>query len=109
MPISQPTFKPSDVTVDVANAESIKITNFNILLALTEYSHTLENNLKQLTVKSRSAVNLNLSFSVGQTLINYLSLKKGNVLHLKDLDFNNMTLYMNADASTVVEIVELYI
>lgn len=106
MPISQPTFKPSDVTVTLAN--NPLITNLSIPIINTEVSHALQNGLRKLMVKSRSHAILKLSFFSGESATKYITLKPANVLVVDEIDFLSKSIYVQSDTVTTLEILELY-
>lgn len=102
MPISQPTFKP-EVRI---GATDVTITNLSV--GTTETSHSLQTGLRKLIIRSRDKAELYISFIVGGTATNFITLKKGCVLEMSDLEFDSKTLYIKADLSNTVEIVETF-
>jgi hypothetical protein len=107
-PIQQPTFQPV-LTVDIANSTDCKITHLPIVNAGEEYSLLLTNGLKQLRIKCQGSAVLKYSFTEGESLTNYFTIFKGTCDNLNDLDFNDKTLYIQSDKSSmVIEIMELY-
>lgn len=103
MPISQPTFKP----IVRSGATSVKITNLSV--GTTETSHALSDTLRKLVIRSRTAAELYIAFVSGDTTVSYLTIKKGCVLCLDGLEFTSQTLYIRADQSNTVEIVETFV
>lgn len=108
MTIASPTFKPSDVTVDIANSTDVSITNLSLPDINTEVSHTLNANLKQLTIRSRSLATIKIAFTISESATKYLTLKAGAVLELNDLDFSSKIIYLQSGTITIVEIFELH-
>lgn len=95
-------------SITVSGAQNIKITNLNVTSADTEFSHALTTNLRQLMVRSRVGADIQYCFVTGETNTKYMTISKGSVLELIDLDFSSKTLYLQADKTGIVEIQELY-
>lgn len=107
MPISQPTFKPGQITV--SGASSNLITNLLLTTANTEYSHVLQSGVRQIYIRSRNNSELKISFTLGESGTKYLTIPKFNSFHVNDISFSGVTLYLQASANNeVVEIFELY-
>jgi hypothetical protein len=107
MPITQPTFSPSDV--NISGATNSKITNLALAVAGTEYSLPLQTNLKQLMIKSRGNGVLKIAFTALDTSIKYITIYKGAVLTIDNLTFTGVTLYIQSSVNNdVAEILELY-
>jgi hypothetical protein len=101
-------FSTQTVTAKVSVAKSVFITNATATLAATEYSHVLQDNLKQLTVKARGSSKLQVAFVSGDSSLNYISIPKGAVLNMDTIDFSATTLYFqSSNASEIIEILEL--
>lgn len=84
------------------------ITNLPMATAGNEYSHALQDNVKQIIIKSRNRANVKIAFVSGETASNYITLWKGCDLVFTSLDLTGKVLYFNSDVnSTVMEIVEL--
>lgn len=109
MPISTPTFKPSGST-EIIGATKIAITNKSLPNADTEESHTLQTNLKQLIIKTRTAkAKLQLAFVATESSTQYVTIWPGVAFHIADLSLSGKTLYVQSNKdSTFIEIVELY-
>lgn len=85
------------------------ITNKTLALAGTEYAHTLQNNLKQLIISSRTRANVRIAFTLGGTATDYKTIWVGGATVIDNINFTGKTLYLRSDqASTIMEIVELY-
>lgn len=109
MPNLQPSFIPVASTVSVERSSEVLITNLSMPLANNEYSHTLQNKLHELIIKAREATRLKVAFVSGDSGILYLSIEKGAVLFLNDVDFTGKTLYIQSTvAGVTVEIMELF-
>ena len=106
MPISSPSFQPKDLTV--LGATQIKITNFDMPLANTEYSLVLQSGLKQIIIKSRNNSEIKICFVSGESNTNYVTIKPRAVLTLDGLSFSGFTLYSQTNTATIMEIVELF-
>lgn len=98
-------FSTQTVTAKVTAAKSVYITNAIATLAATEYSHVLQNNLKQLTVKARGNSKLQVAFVSGDSSLQYVSIPKGAALNLDAMDLSGTTLYYQA--STALEVIEI--
>lgn len=103
MAITQPTFRP----LVRSGASSIEITNLSV--GTTEVSHALQSTLRSLVIRSRDKAELYIAFVSGETTTKYLTIPKGCTLTLTDLEFDSKTLYIRADQSNDVEIVETYV
>lgn len=90
-------------------ANAMKITNLPLSIADTEYSHSLEDNLKQVLITNRMNANIKLAFIVNESGSNYFTIPKGCTLSMTDLDLDGKILYMQANTSSVVEIMEFYV
>lgn len=108
MTISQPTFKPTQVSVDIINSENALITNLSLSTINTEFSHALQAGLKGLIIRNRDRADTKITFTSGESGTKYLTLKGGSVLSLNDLDFSSKTIYAQSDTISVLEIMELY-
>lgn len=108
MPISSPTFKPSNVSVDIINAENPLITNLSISSIDTEFSHALQSGIKGLIIRNRNKVDTKIAFASGESATNYITLRGGSVLSLMDLDFTSKTIYVQSGTISILEILELY-
>ena len=106
--MSVTTVTSSGTAQTVLGAQSVAITNYNIAIASTEYSHSLQSNLKQLIIKPRGDARLQVSFASGESGTKYVTIPKGAVLNMSDLTFSGKTLYMQANKTGIVEIMELY-
>lgn len=89
-------------------ASTPKITNLVIGLAATEFSHVLNSNLRTLIIKARSRAELKIAFEVGESSTKYITISRGAVLTLNDLEFNSKTLYIQSDIAATIEILELH-
>ena len=107
MPISQPTFSPADVTV--IGATQNKITNLVMTVSGTEYSHSLQSNVKQLIIRSRGNGALQLAFTATESGTKYLTIPKGCSLFLGEIEFASSSLFLQSTSNNdVAEILELY-
>ena len=108
-PVAQQGFIPSEVTVKMSASENIKISNPTCTLADTEYNLVLTDNLKQLIIKCRGAAALKIAFTENQSGTAFISIPKGCVFTLSDLNLIGKTLYFQASlAATQLEIAEFY-
>ena len=95
-------------TVTVEAGQNHKITNLSATPADTEVSLALQTNLKQLIIKNRDNAKTQISFTSTESGTNYITIHKGAVLTLGDLDFTGETLYLQASSISTIEILELY-
>lgn len=106
MPITQPTFKPSEISVN--GSTNAIITNLSMPSANTEYSHALQANVKQLWLRARGNSVLKLAFTSGESGTKFFTVSRGAVLFLDQLSFTGVTLYLQASlAADTIEIMEL--
>ena len=84
------------------------ITNFNIPLANTEYAHSLQAGLKQLTISNRTKGHLKVALIPGDSGTIYKTIWWGSCWTLDGLNFTGQTLYIQSTAPTIVEIVEYF-
>lgn len=103
MAITQPTFRP----IVRSGASSLEITNLSV--GTSEVSHALQVGLRTLLIRSRTKAELYIAFVSGESSTKYLTIPKGTTLTLTDLEFDSKTLYIRADQSNDVEIVETYV
>jgi hypothetical protein len=107
MPISQPTFKPG--TLNISGASSEKITNLAMATANIEYSHVLQNGVRQIYIRARNNSELKIAFTLGESGTKYITIPRFNSFHVNDLSFSGATLYLQASLNNeVVEIFELF-
>lgn len=99
----------SSITANLGGAQNTRITNLTCTLANTEYSHALISNLKQLVFKARNTATLKISFTSGESGTKYITIYKGSMFTLGNMDLTSQTLYVQASiAGTIVEILETY-
>jgi len=111
MPNIQPTFRldTTGINFNLERPTNQVITNKVLALANTEYSHVLQNKLRQLIIRSRDNARLQIAFVSGESSTKYFTVRGGNALVLGDIDFNGETLYLQANkTNSTVEILELY-
>lgn len=111
MPNIQPTFRldTTGISFNLERPTNTKITNLTLTLANTEYSHVLQNKLRQLIIRSREDARLQIAFVSGESSTKFFTVRGGNALILADVDFNGETLYLQANkTNSTVEILELY-
>ena len=108
MSIATQTFTPVSGTVIISGATDVKITNFQVPVANTEYSHSLTTGLKQLTIKNRDRSTTQIAFIAGDSLLNYITIYPGSVFSVGDLTFSGKTIYFNCSVVSTLEILELY-
>ena len=106
MPVGSQSFEAVDTTPIAAT--STKITNLAMATPSTEVSHAFTSNLKQVIIRSRTIANLQYSFTSGESGTKYITVKRGITLELVNLDFTGVTLYVQADKATTLEIQELF-
>ena len=106
MPISSPSFQPKDFPIQ--GATQVKITNLDMPLANTEYSLTLQSGLKQIVIRSRNITETKVAFVSGESSSNYVTIKPRAVLTLDSLTLTGVSIYLQANTVTVMEIVELF-
>jgi hypothetical protein len=95
--------------VTISGATNEKITPLLLTLANVEYSHSLQDGISQIRIKSREAAKLQLAFKVGESASNYWTIPKGTVDNIDGLSFYGKILYIQSDKpNTTVEIMELY-
>jgi len=84
------------------------ISNLVMPLADTEYSHVLNDAVKQVLIRCRNSAKIQLSFEVGESDITYLTIPKGVTLNLENIKFHGKVIYVRSNvASIVLEILEL--
>jgi len=93
--------------IDLITAKEQRVTNLVIGSTSTEFSHALQDGLKQLILRSREKATIQFTFVSGETATKFISLRPGAVLTLDNIDFTSKTIYMESNATTVVEILEL--
>lgn len=101
-------FKPKSLNVTISASTDVEITNYSVALADTEYSHTLQDNLKQILIKNRNAARTKIAFVLGESLTKYMTILPGTVLTVSDLDFSSKVLYFNCSVPCTLEIIEFY-
>lgn len=106
MPISSPTFKPSG-SVTVEGATSSEITNLSLAVADTEYSHNLNDGLKQIIIRNRNNYSTRIAFVSGETATKYFTIPQGCTLTISDLSFSSTILYARSPGISTLEIIEL--
>ena len=108
MAISQPTFKPGQITV-IGGATTQLITNLALTLSGTEYSLALQSGLRQLIVRARGNSRLQISFISGDTNLVFFTVPKGTSFILDDINFTGATIYIRSNlAGDTAEIIELF-
>jgi hypothetical protein len=81
------------------------ITNFSMPLANTEYSHTLPAGTRRFTLKNRTSGLIKLSYSMGQSGVEWYSIEPGTTYGEEDLRLGTLSFYFQSPtASQIVEI-----
>ena len=107
MPISTPVFKPTDVTVDIDNPTSLKITDLVIASANSEVTHVFQTTIKRFTIAATNKAKLQFSTVLGESGTIFKTIKPFNEYNSQDIDFDSKTLYIQSNiAGTTVEIEE---
>ena len=84
------------------------ITNVPILLAATEYSHVLNDAVKQVIIRCRESATIQYCFVALQSNSVFMTLPKHNTMGLDLIKFTGKTLYFRSDVGSVVlEVLEL--
>lgn len=98
---------PVEATVVLSNVGTPTIFNVICPLAGSEYSQLLPNNTAQVLLKSRnSQAKLQLSWKVGESLTNFLTISPGNIYMLENVKLSSKTIYFNSSKdNTIVEII----
>ena len=108
MPIGLPAYKPASGTTTIERPDTPTITNLVVPTAGVEVSHVLQNNLFQVIIRSRVTASLQVSFVLGESGTKFITVPRGAVLTLNEINFNSRTLYIQSDTVTTVEILELH-
>lgn len=83
------------------------ITNLSLATANTEVDHTLQTNLKQITIRNRDNGRLQFSFTDGQSGSNYITIPAGATFSIDGINYSAGTLSIQSNkASQTVEILE---
>lgn len=107
MSVGTSSFVPKDLTL--LQSENVRITHLTLITANTEYSHSLQDGLKQLRIKCKSFANLQYAFVAGESATKYWTIPVGCTDNITDLKFISMMLYVQSNKnSVIVEIMELY-
>lgn len=104
MAVSSTTYKPQ-VAV---GAKNVKITNLSLGTPSTEESHSLQDSLKSIIIRSRDTAKLQVAFTATESGTKYLTIPGNATLALDALEFSGKILYVQSNQVTTVEIVELY-
>jgi hypothetical protein len=110
-PIGTPIYPPLSATVNLQGATNCLITIKETTLADTEYSHTLQTDLKQLRIKARNSSKLRIAFIANDTddANPYWTINKGCCENIDAISFTGKTLYIRSNiALSEIEIMELY-
>ena len=83
------------------------ITNLSISSTNTEFSHTLQNNLKKFVLRSRDKAELKVAFTATESGTNFIPVVAGAVLTLEGLNFSGKVLYIQSPKINTVEILEI--
>jgi len=84
------------------------VTNVTVPLANTEYSHALNDAVKQIIMRCRGSATIKYCFVSGESGSNYMTLPRNNTMGLDAIKFTGKVIYFQSDvASVVVEILEL--
>jgi hypothetical protein len=79
------------------------------VLANSQASYVLQNNLNQLSIKTRSLTKLKYSFIPGNIALGeYWTIPRGCEEVLSDLNFSGKIIYIQADIACDVEFKEIY-
>lgn len=83
------------------------IYNIDLTLANTEYSQAITNGAVKITLRTRLASNLKVSFTATESGVKYITIPPGASYEINTIRTNNLTLYVQSDvAANVLEIVE---
>jgi hypothetical protein len=81
------------------------IQNITTVLANTEYSYTFPINTKKFKIRARGNAKLQLAYTLGQTITNYITIVAGNTHEESGLSVTSLTAYFISNkAGEVVEI-----
>jgi len=101
---AQPTFN-----VTIKEATTQKITNLDLILQNTEYSHTLTNGVKKLMIRSRSKGEIKFTLTQNESGSNYITINAGAVYFIDNISLNLSVMYMqSSQANNIIEIEEWY-
>lgn len=93
-------------SVVVIGASSPTVVNISMPLAGTEYSYVVPASAKQFLIQTRDGAPLQLSYSVGTSATNYISIPRWCFYCDSDLSAAGVTLYFQSTkASQIAEIV----
>lgn len=102
-------FKLSATEVSILGATEAEITHLSMPTANTEYSHTLQDNLKSITIRTEKGSNLKFSFVMGESGTDGFPLPGCTTWTQDGLLFSGKTLYIQGDiAAETVYIMEFY-
>jgi len=104
MPVSSPVFKP----VISTGATSKLITNLSLPTINTEVSHSLQDGLRAIMIRSRVLAKIQVGFVATESGTNYVTVNAGTVFYLNEIEFESSTIFLQSDTITTVEILELY-
>jgi hypothetical protein len=109
-PIGNPVYPPLSSTVNLQGAQNAKISIITAILANTEYSLSLQTDLKQLRIKARNSSKLKIAFVSGDIALgDYWTINKGCVENIDAISFTGKILYIESNtAITEIEVMELY-
>lgn len=87
---------------------NIKITNFDLPLANTEYAFPLSTNCKAIEIAPRGRATLKISFTEGESGTNYKTIHRNTSWDISGFSFSSKTMYIQSNlADEIAEIVEL--
>jgi len=84
------------------------ITNYSIASANTEYSHVLNDGVKQIIMRCRESARIQYCFVYGESNSNYMTIRKNCVVGIDKIKFTGKTIYFQSGSAPVtLEILEL--
>lgn len=90
-------------------ASNVKITNITILVANTEMSYVLSDNLKNLWIATRGFDTIKYTFTATESGTTFITLKKGTAHEITDINFTGKTFYFQGPrVGTIVELMEFF-
>ena len=96
-------------SIVLAGAPNTLITNLTVPAAATQVSHTLQNNVSVIEFKVRQDnIVLQWCFTDGETATVYITLPACSTQSFSGIKLVNKTIYFEASAACIVEIVEFY-
>jgi hypothetical protein len=95
-------------SIVLAGAPNVKITNLDMNVANTEFSHVLENNVSVLEFKTRGEEAFQYAFNAGESDTTYISVPQCSGQAFAGIKLVGKTLYLRCSSACIMEIIEFY-